>query len=281
MRRSLILLIPKAIKLILLRYRVKRSIERNPDEIYKYCGFLLPYKVSPAIARVLESGEYWEDKLTKTIIGLLSSLATPRPLVLDIGANVGLVTLGIVAASHSVNVCAFEPAPFQRRLLKKTISTNDLGDRIHVYEIAFGAEKGKASFATHFGIDASGLDGFFDTGAGGLASQITVNVDKLDNWWIANGSPKVDIIKLDTEGSELWVLQGANQLLQTCKPTLFIEIYPEWLKHYSYSPQDVLVWLKDHGYCLYTLEGKQVPASELMISVDKGSNYNFVGRPIK
>ncbi len=279
-RKFLISRLPKSIKRILMSYGAQRSITKKPNEIYMYCGYQLPYRASPATIRVLESGQYWEDKLTKTMIQVLSNLDTPQPLVLDIGANVGLVTLGIVAASPSVNVCAFEPAPFQRTLLQKTISANKLGDRVHVFDIAFGVEKSKASFAAHFGIDASGLDGFFDTGVGGLANQITVNVDKLDNWWIANGSPKVDIIKLDTEGSELWILQGANQLLQTCKPTLFIEISSKWLKHYSCSPQDVFVWLKDNGYCLYTLEGKRVTVSQLVRLMDECNSDNFMGQPI-
>ena len=133
------------------------------------------------MSRVIESGKYWENELTETIIGVLSHINTSECLVLDIGANMGLVTLSLVSAFPFVKVCAFEPGPFQGRLLQKTILVNNLSDRVQVCDLALGNIKGKTSFTTHFGIDASGLDGFYDTGAGGLASKTIVKVDKLDN----------------------------------------------------------------------------------------------------
>lgn len=202
----------------------------------------------------------------------------PHPLVLDIGANVGLVTLGIISSCPSVKVVAFEPAPFQCSLLENTISANDLIDRVQVQKVALGRSRGKMQFSTHIGIDASGLDGFFDTGVGGLAVQIIIDVDTLDNWWIANGSPSINIIKLDTEGSELWVLQGAVQVLQTCRSILFIEIWPDHLKHYPYSLQDIIVWLANCGYVLYTLDGRRVPNRDFQSYF--GEVPNFVARPL-
>ena len=151
---------------------------------------------------------------------------------------------------------------------------------MQLFDLAFGVEEGKVPFAAHFGIDASGLDGFRDTGAGGLSYEILVEVEKLDRWWISNGSPKVDIIKLDTEGSELLILQGATLLLQTCKPILFIEISSRWLAHYSFSAEEVFIWLKDHGYSLYSLEGELLRVSVLVGLLQEGGSANFMGQPI-
>ena len=135
-------------------------------------------------------------------------------------------------------------------------------------------------FATHFGIDASGLDGFHDTGVGGLSYSISVNIDTLDNWWRSQGSPRVDIIKIDTEGSELLVLEGGEELLQTHRPLLFIEISRRWLAPYSFSPEDVFGWFEKHGYCLNSLEGKRLTVPEMLDSTMLDASDNFVVQPI-
>jgi FkbM family methyltransferase len=251
----------------------------DPNKIYRYCGYILPYTPTRPIIHVIESNSYWEEGLTTTIIEELARANVPNPLVLDIGANVGLVTLSIIASCPSVKVIAFEPAPFQYSLLEKTVSANELMDRVKVQKVALGQSMGKTQFSTHIGIDGSGLDGFFDTGVGGLPVQIIVDVDTLDNWWISNHSPIVHLIKLDTEGSELWVLQGAIQLLQACEPVLFIEISPEWLKHYSYSPSDVFAWLKEHNYCLCALNGQKLTVSQLTLCMAECAGNNFMARP--
>ena len=89
----------------------------------------------------------------------------------------------------------------------------------------------------------------------------------------------VHLIKLDTEGSELWVLQGAIRLLQVCKPVIFIEISPEWLKHYSFSPSDVILWFKEHDYCLNTLNGQELTITQLTHCLAECTN-NFMARPV-
>ncbi|MEN9246099.1 MAG: FkbM family methyltransferase, partial [Thermostichales cyanobacterium SRBZ-1_bins_19] len=42
--------------------------------------------------------------------------------------------------------------------------------------------------------------------------------------WQEQGSPPVHVIKIDTEGSELKVLQGSQKLIQRCRPVLIVEI---------------------------------------------------------
>jgi FkbM family methyltransferase len=277
-KKILVLCLPKRFIYIIENYLYFRSMRFIPNKVYRYCGYILPYTPTRPIIQVIESGSYWEERLTSTIIEELARTNTPHPLVLDIGANVGLITLSILASCPSVKVIAFEPAPFQCNLLEKTISANGLIDRVKVQKTALGQSRGRMRFSTHIGIDASGLDGFFDTGVGGPAKQIIVDVDTLDNWWIANGSPSVNIIKLDTEGSELWILQGAVQVLQTCRPILFIEIQPDHLKHYPYSLQDMIMWLGNCGYAIYTLDGRRIPKQDFQFYF--GGYNNFVVRPL-
>jgi FkbM family methyltransferase len=258
------------------KYIDSRSIIFNPKMVYRYCGFTLPYTPTKPIIHVIEANLYWEEKLTGSIIRELTRIDVLNPIVLDIGANIGLVSLSIISSFPSAKIFAFEPAPFQCELLKKTISANQLSNQIFVAKTALGYQKGLSRFSTHIGIDASGLDGFIDTKAGGIVNQITVEVEALDNWWIANDSPHINLIKIDTEGSELLILKGAQQVLQTCKPIIFIEIAPEHLKHYSYSVNDIIAWFKNIGYVLETIDGHKISENNF---TSHFVDYNYIAIP--
>jgi FkbM family methyltransferase len=66
---------------------------------------------------------------------------------------------------------------------------------------------------------------------------------------------KMDIpnfCKIDVEGAELFVLQGASKLLSSkARPIILIEIFAPWEKTFGYTPWDVLSILKRHGYEFY------------------------------
>jgi len=62
------------------------------------------------------------------------------------------------------------------------------------------------------------------------------------------------VMKLDTEGSELFVLRGAPALLEHCRPVLFLEIHDENLRVYPYDAADVRRELEQMGYRLEELE---------------------------
>ena len=199
-----------------------------------------------------------EDLLVQGLFSEIRTLQVQNPLILDIGANIGLIGLSILAEFPTAKVIAFEPAPFQRRILQKTVKANSLQRRISVESIALGNQSGRASFAVHKSIDTSGSDGFLDTGVGGPAKQIKVRVSTLDKWWSRNGNPFISIIKMDTEGSELMVLHGAEAVLRECRPTLFLEIWPEHLKHYSITVHHIISWLRSQNYELVTLSGRRL-----------------------
>ncbi|MBK6526928.1 MAG: FkbM family methyltransferase [Crocinitomicaceae bacterium] len=96
----------------------------------------------------------------------------------------------------------------------------------------------KLIFLIHNTQDASG-DGFLDTGRAGKSKKIKVKTQKLDDWWRLNANPKIDFIKCDTEGAELFVLRGADDLVRHCKPFILLEIFHTNLQKYPYSALDI------------------------------------------
>lgn len=139
-------------------------------------------------------------------------------VALDIGANVGLWSRDLV--KHFDQVIAFEPVPMFRECLARNVFAKNL----EVRPIALGDSEGMIKMIItegntgHTHVDPNSQDG--DT-------QLT----KLDSLNINN----VDYIKIDCEGYEYRVLQGAEQTIRRCRPVVVIEQKP----HDAYS--------KDYG----------------------------------
>ena len=70
----------------------------------------------------------------------------------------------------------------------------------------------------------------------------------IDDWFKTSGLPKIDIIKLDIEGSELSALKGMNEVLQKQKPILIVEVNPETLSMFNLKPSDIYDYLKQLNF---------------------------------
>jgi FkbM family methyltransferase len=169
--------------------------------------------------------------------------------VLDIGANIGLYS--VVAAKRigpSGRVYAFEPVPENIAFLRKNLEVNGVADRVAVQEAAAGEADGELEIflsdrqiGTH---SAAKL-------AGGGGSSVKVPMRSVDTFVNNNGVNRVDVVKIDVEGYDFQVLQGALQTLRRHKPTLFIEYSPALLEACGQDPDDFLGMLAGiYEHCL-------------------------------
>lgn len=218
--------------------------EEERDVLYK--GVKLFYSNHTSIVdRFISEGDY-EPIIQNEITNELKK--HNNPVFLDIGANIGMISLGILSKIPQCVIYAFEPAPHQFNLFRKTIQFNQLSNRITLYNIALSNKNAYTNFVVHKKKHAAG-DGFIDTGRGGkIIDNIEVQVKTLDSWWIENGRVKIDFIKIDTEGAELWVLEGGKECITQCEPGLIIEIYQGNLKNYPYTKIDIINLIYSYGY---------------------------------
>jgi FkbM family methyltransferase len=197
----------------------------------------------------------YEESETKLIVEHLQHLR--NPVVLDIGANIGLISLNICHyVSHAV-CYAFEPSPIQFGYLLKNLKENKLEDRIYPFNIALGDHTGVARFYTHGPKNSSG-DGLIDTGRAGPSSVIEVKMTTLDQWWLDNNKPEVSFLKLDTEGAELQVLKSAADFLRHCRPVVLIEICYLNYEKYGVTFEDHIQLLNDYQYTLHDLKKETI-----------------------
>jgi FkbM family methyltransferase len=146
-------------------------------------------------------------------------LCSKRRTALDIGANVGLWSRDLV--DNFTKVVAFEPVAVFRKCLEKNVN----GANFFISPLALGDHDTQATM-----IITEGNSGHSHLDPNTLGTG-DVQVVKLDNLNIEN----VDYIKIDCEGYEYRVLQGAEQTVKRCRPILVIEQKP----HDAYS--------KDYG----------------------------------
>jgi FkbM family methyltransferase len=144
----------------------------------------------------------------------LRQCATRGAVVYDVGANAGYYAL---LASRLVGprgrVVAFEPEPRNAAFLREHVRLNDAAN-VEVVEAAAGDTAGERGFARR------------GTGRGRLdeRGELRVRVVRLDDC-IAGGMPTPSLIKIDVEGGELAVLEGAAQLLAGTRPVLLLSTH--------------------------------------------------------
>jgi FkbM family methyltransferase len=190
-------------------------------------------------------------------IDQLRRLVHPGAVVIDVGANVGAFTLPLArAAGRQGRVHAFEPHPVVRARLLENLALNNLRN-VTVLDCALGAKPGRTTLYVpiHANQGQASL-----MQRPGLDDQVSCAIDTLDNYVAALGSPRVDLIKIDTEGAEYLVLSGASKLLSTSRPCVYVEVSPDYLANFGASARQVAELLSGHGYDIWQNESVEIAA---------------------
>lgn len=241
----------------------------------RYQGFILYYNRGNALIDRVRRERYFEQELCEHIIKDISHSLNKN--FVDVGANIGLITLSILSSLPEITVHAFEPGPLQAELLEKTIIKNELSDHVKLHRKALGASAGTEKFFVHDNADIA-KDGFKNTLRGEHSHEITVSVNTLDNWWRVAGKPHVAVVKIDTEGAELFVLQGGKEFFSAAKPILYLEIEPSNLVAYPYTADDVIRFLNSIEYDVSTLDGMTISPDNINEFTKKYDTYRAFPR---
>lgn len=203
-----------------MKTTVKPNVERSWD------GFLW---------LVEEEGD--REVLSKGELSVLRALYTLSErmrveVFADVGANRGYYTVRM--AGRCGRVVAFEPNPLNRAKLVRNVELNGLRN-VTVLPYACGEARYRAKLYPA-GSGSTLLEGFVST------EPIEVEVVPLDEVL-----DRVDLVKIDVEGYEWYVLQGARRLIESCKPVLVIEHHD--FRHYGtrHYPK-IKEFLRGRGY---------------------------------
>lgn len=187
--------------------------------------------------RAAFTGSYDDEHLE-----LLLPLIVPSSLVFDIGAPLGFYTvpLGLAARPVGARVVAVEPVAQNCAVIGNNFELNGLQDTVTVVLSALGA----ASSEMTIHIDVGGAGNA--TIITGVAPEKVGRRDRAGNTWDAENiwvqrldnlpfSPEISdrrcsVIKIDVEGFEMDILEGARDFIATHRSTILGEFSPEWLE---------------------------------------------------
>jgi FkbM family methyltransferase len=194
-------------------------------------------------------------------IDRLREFVPPGSVVIDVGANVGFFALRFADwVGRSGEVIAIEPEQHNYDILTSALDRAGLSARTRVMKAAAAAVAGATLLeinpvhpADHkLSLDGTGLpiDG--------------VTLDELVN---DKRALRPALVKIDVQGAEMLVLQGAPDILTIAGPALFIELHEEGLSRFGTSVAAILDHLSGCGYASYWLErsGPPRPASSAEI----------------
>lgn len=184
----------------------------------------------------------------KDVVDIIKAHAHPGSVVYDLGANAGYLTMIVADAVESKGkVFAFEPDPRNFNALEANIRLNKLS---HVTAVpkAVSNDIGTITFAAY---EYSLVGHIIRPNTSEDATLLEVPTTTLDEFVFGQGHPPPDFIKIDVEGSEELVLQGAERVLAEIRPTLIIETRSGWMWDH------VSTIMTGHGYKYTFLAGAE------------------------
>ncbi len=269
-----------------LARKTRRMLYETSDKLKpylihrKYCGYRLYYTRGAGLIdriRIGNINKIYEPELVNSICDELKKHESP--VFLDIGTNIGLISLAVLKTIPNVKIFCFEPGPIPYASFTSTILANKLSDKVKLYNEALNKESGYIDFYMHNDKDSSG-DGMIDTRRSESDStRITVKSTTLDEWSNLNNEEKINVVKIDIEGAELCALQGSIEFLSKNKPIIFLEISKENLKVYPHNELDILNFFESNDYNLFNLSNMKINQDNIKNIVD--TEDTFIAKPKK
>lgn len=153
------------------------------------------------------------------------TLITPESAIIDIGANIGFISVYLAKKFKDCHVYSYEPTAYAFECLKTSKELNRL-DNLEVFKLAIGENNCQGEIY-------SPTEKTYNKSLGSINFNVDIQRDKtyvkekidivsLDEH--LGLEKNVSLIKIDVQGTELNVLRGAIRLIQKHKPAIIIEI---------------------------------------------------------
>lgn len=186
-----------------------------PDQEFIYTQYLgdLSVHINTLYPVEVEMATGIYDIKTSTII---KRFIRPTDTVVDIGANVGALTLLMAKLAHSGKVIAVEPGALTYGRLLNNLKLNpQLADTVATYQIGLSEQAGELFWQED--INNRGNAGLFDAG------EHRVIVEPLDSFLERTGVESLDFVKIDVEGMEYEVISGGRGAIENFRPIIYYE----------------------------------------------------------
>lgn len=203
---------------------------------------------------------------------MITKLVKPNHCVLDIGGNIGFYSVCLGKKFPTTQFHAFEPIPRTFSYLKKHIEINKL-ENVKAYNFGFSDEEKDLTF--FFYPQGSGNASAANLSSRADVEKVVCHVKTVDQFVTAN-KLKIDFIKCDVEGAELFVFRGAKNTIASQRPVVFAEILRKWSKQFNYDPNEIFGFFKELNYKAYVTKGTELVPFSKMSDETLETNFFFV-----
>ena len=212
-------------------------------------------------------------------VKILKKICQPNSNCIDVGCHKGeMLDLILKYAPNGQHYC-FEPLPdlFQGLIQKKYPSN------CHFYDIALSRESGSTSF--NYVISNPSYSGILRRRYDRPSEEdttITVKTELLDH--IIAPNTNIDFIKIDVEGAEMLVLEGAKKTIQRCKPIVVFEHGLGASDVYGTTPRQMFTFFKECNMNISLMRDWLAAKPPLSITAfeeefNLSKNYYFIAHP--
>lgn len=196
---------------------------------------------------ILNFNEYESDDA-----GLLYKVIANGDTIFDIGANIGWYSIGLAKRNPLSVVHSFEPLPATFSSLEKNVGLNNTAN-IVINNFGLSDENKTLRFYTsqHTSVSNSAENISGDDNA-----TVTDCIVKTMDSYSFDNNIKVDVIKCDVEGAELFTFRGGLKTIAKYKPVIFTEMLRKWAAKFHYHPNDIIGLMEQLGYRCFINNGK-------------------------
>jgi FkbM family methyltransferase len=263
--------------------RAARSIagRRDPDVECVRNGVRLSLDLREGVQLALYLGVYERATARR-----LAQFVEAGMTVVDAGANVGAHTLPLArAVGGTGRVVAVEPTTAALERLSRNRNLNpELAPRIVTVHAALGAPDGaaKPAYYSAWPLEDGGVLHPIHRGAERPAGD--VQFWTLDDLVRALAIDRVGLIKIDVDGGEMEVLEGATGVVHRDRPVIFFELCPYLLTGIGRTARDLVTYFSSRGYELLderSLRPAGTDVDRILASVPATGGRNLIARPAR
>jgi FkbM family methyltransferase len=233
------------------------------------------------------TGEYSFGEIDKAINYLKQAQLFTSGTLLDIGANIGHVTLYCLARNYASKAICFEPDDFNFSLLTDNLELNNLNSKTTTVKLALGSKSGKEkiilsknNYGDHRIFTNNEVESEDKYNAGDVRAVADIEIVTLDEYIQKNKlNGQISAVSLDVQGFEYEILKGGRTFFKTGVP-LMMEVDPYLLEKKNCTADMLYVELSasySHFLDLHHTPEKLHPISEFtsVYNAIKSSNKDY------
>jgi len=200
---------------------------------------------------------YWRGIHAYAEAAVIRRFLPQDGVFVDVGANQGELTLVAARRARQGRVISFEPVPQWHDRLAANVALNRFAN-VTLVRAGVSDHEGEAEMFTSHDTTAQGSvnEGLSSFQRSGYRDEPVGRFPlvTLDAWAGREGLSRLDLLKVDVEGSERSVLAGARAVLEKFRPMLLLELNAETFGAAGYTGETLAGWLRELGYALFLVD---------------------------